>query len=133
MSDLTPTSSGTAVAGVLQNFSTTGTSYLLALWLGDPGNGASPINNGTSITEVSGGGYGRQVIQFGAPNSAGAILSTNTVSFTNLPIANFDHIALFDSTSTIYIWGGTISGGLLSVTAGSTVNFVPGSIQGTAN
>ena len=133
MTDMTPISSGNAVAGVLQNFSTSGVSYLLALWLGDPGSGATAVNNGTTIKEIVGGSYARQIIQFGAPNSAGDVSSLNAQVFTAMPAGPFDHIAVFDSTGSTYIWGGPLTGGSVTVTVGTNVNFVVGAVQAQAS
>lgn len=66
-------------------------------------------------TEVTGGGYARQPVTFGAPADG---VSTNTadISFTNMPASTVTHIAIMDAATL----GNMLFHGPLA--AGKTVN-----------
>lgn len=97
------------------------TTYYLALFTSDPGTtGASG--------EVSGGSYARQSITFGAASS-GSEASTNTQTFTNIPVESggIGYFGIFTSGGT-YLGGGTVSGLSGSIPAGASVVFSTGAV-----
>lgn len=80
-------------------------------------------------TEVSGGGYARQAITFGAP-SGGAISNTAAVSFTASG-ANFGDVVavgIFDASTSgnLLAWDGITTA---TVNDGDTINFPIGDID----
>lgn len=82
-------------------------------------------------TEVSGGGYARQAITFGAP-SAGAIANTSAVAFTASG-ANFGTVVavgIFDASSSgnMLAWDAITSA---VVDDGDTINFASGDLDVT--
>lgn len=101
---------------------TSPTTVFLALYT------AAPTDAGGG-TQVSGGGYARQSITFGAP-SGGVITNTNTVSFTATGAA-FGTVlaaAVFDASTAgnMLAWN-TITSAV--VNDGDTISFAPGSIS----
>jgi len=98
------------------------TTYYLSL------HSATPGQNGAS--EITGGSYARQVIQFGAA-SGGAESSTDSQTFTNLP-AEASGIPYFGiwtaATGGTYLGGGTTTGLTGSLPAGISVNFATGAV-----
>lgn len=80
--------------------------------------------------EVSGSGYARQQISFGAPVN-GICLNTNMLSYTNMPGVTITHTAIMTAQT-----GGTmlLHGALQNqraLTAADTVTFVPGALAVT--
>lgn len=89
---------------------------------------AAPSDAGGG-TQVSGGGYARQAITFGAP-SGGVITNTNTVSFTASGAAYGTVVAagVFDASTAGNLLGqNTITSAV--VNDGDTISFAPGSIS----
>lgn len=81
-------------------------------------------------TEVTGGGYARQVITFAA-ESGGAASNDTTITFTNLPAATVTHAAICTAlTGGNFLFHGSI-GSPRSVIAGTDLYFDPGDIVAT--
>lgn len=83
------------INAVLRNTSyTSPATVYVALYTTDP-------TNADTGTEVSGGGYSRKAVTFGAPTAAGATDNTNTVTF-DAATANWGtitHFAIRDAAS----------------------------------
>jgi len=118
MALLAVTSENTAISAVF----VPSTTYYLSL------HSATPGQNGAS--EITGGSYARQVIQFGAA-SGGAESSTDSQTFTNLP-AEASGIPYFGiwtaATGGTYLGGGTTTGLTGSLPSGISVNFATGAV-----
>jgi len=98
------------------------TTYYLSL------HSATPGQTGTS--EISGGSYARQGITFGSA-SGGSEASTNSQTFTNLPVASggIGYFGIWSAaTAGTYIGGGTTTGLTGSLPAGISVNFATGAV-----
>jgi len=79
-------------------------------------------------TEVTGGSYARQTVTFGSA-SAGSISNTTVVTFTNMPAASLNAIAIYDSASTPKrLAYGPLSGAPKSVSSGDTFQLAIGSV-----
>jgi len=118
MALLAVTSENTAISAVF----VPSTTYYLSL------HSATPGQNGAS--EITGGSYARQVIQFGAA-SGGSESSTDSQTFTNLP-AEASGIPYFGiwtaATGGTYLGGGTTTGLTGSLPSGISVNFATGAV-----
>ena len=119
MALLAVASENTAIAAIF----VPSTTYYLSLHSATPGQ--------TGASEVSGGSYARQAITFGSA-TAGTELSTNSQTFTNLPV-EASGIPYFGIWSTVsggtYIGGGTTTGLTGSLPAGISVNFATGAVS----
>jgi len=118
MALLAVASENTAIAAVF----VPSTTYYLSL------HSATPGQTGTS--EISGGSYARQSITFGSA-SGGSEASTNSQTFTNLPVESggIGYFGIWDSaTSGNYKGGGTNTGLAGSLPAGISVNFATGAV-----
>lgn len=74
-------------------------SWYLALHTADPTEAA------LATTEVSGGGYTRQLVRFGSPSS-NLITVTSDVTFSNLPACTVNHLALWDEDDNMWLYDG---------------------------
>lgn len=89
----------------------------------------SATSDGAAGTEVTGGGYARQAVTFGAP-SDGASSNTGAVSFT-MPAATVTHAAIMDaSTAGNMLFHGALSASK-TTTSGQTLTFAIGDITAT--
>lgn len=88
---MTSVLSNYAGGAALQQLLRSGTCYL-ALHTSDP------TVLGLLTTEVSGGGYSRQVVTFGAP-SGKTCVSTNAQVFPGMPVVVVTYLAVWDSSS----------------------------------
>lgn len=112
MADLPAASETAAIVGVLTN----GTSYFLSLHSADPGT--------TGASEISGGSYARQTIQFTNGTSTDAQVFTGMPSEAgNLWIGIWSLV-----TGGTFKWGGTAAAVTGPVAAGATVNFAVGAV-----
>ena len=118
MALLAVASENTAIAAIF----VPSTTYYLSL------HSATPAQTGTN--EISGGSYARQVITFGSA-SGGSEASTNSQTFTNLPVESggIPYFGIWDSlTAGNYKGGGTTTGLTGSLPAGISVNFATGAV-----
>lgn len=103
------------------------TTYYMSLHTADPGT--------TGASEITGGSYARQAIQFGSA-SAGSQASTDSQSFTSMP-AEAGGAPFFGiwsaATAGTYLVGGSTSGLSGAISAGSTVAFATGGVTITAS
>jgi hypothetical protein len=105
----------------------TATNFYLALFTTDPG------TTGSS-GEMTGGGYGRQLINFAAPAGGSAVSggSNPAQNFTNVPAAagGIPYFGIYTAvTAGTYDAGGTTSGLSGSIPAGATVSFAAGQVS----
>jgi hypothetical protein len=95
------------------------TNYYLSLHSASPGT--------TGASEISGGSYARQVIQFASP-SASATQSTGAQAFASMPAVTVTAFGIWSAVSGgTYIWGGNLTGSL-TVPVGSSVDFATAAI-----
>jgi hypothetical protein len=85
----------------------------------------TPSTATTPGSEVVGGGYSRKPIQFNAP-SGGAITSSNTLTYINMPATTVGGVDEYDANGTTRRWFGLLStnktcnaGDTFSISAGS--------------
>lgn len=81
----------------------------------------------TGTAEVTGGGYARQAITFGAP-SGGTSANTSALNFTNMPAVTVTHIGLWSAaTSGTFSQSGSLTASVV-VAAGNTLQFAAGAV-----
>jgi hypothetical protein len=91
---------------------------------------AAPTDAPGSGTEVSGGGYARQAIAFGAASAAGTSVNSDTVAFSAAggDFGTVTHLGIFDaSTGGNCLWHGAL-GASRTVNNGDTLSFGVGAI-----
>lgn len=112
------------INGVLRNSTyTPPTTVYLALF-------TTPTTDAGGGTEVTGGGYARGAITFGAP-TGGVSYNTNTVSFTNMPVATVTHLAIMDAaTGGNMLFHGALTTQRTTALADS-ITFAPGALTAT--
>lgn len=118
MALLAVASENTAIASIF----VPSTTYYLSL------HSATPGQTGTS--EVSGGSYARQALTFGSA-SGGLEASTNSQTFTNLPVeaSGMPFFGIWTAaTAGTYLGGGSTFGLSGSLPAGISVNFATGAV-----
>lgn len=117
MADFPATSSNTAIAALLPSAST----FYLSLHTADPGT--------TGASEVTGGSYARQAIQFNAPSN-GTATSSTAQSFTAMPAESGNlWIGIWSAASGgTFLWGASAAAVTGPVAAGATVNFAIGAV-----
>jgi hypothetical protein len=105
----------------------TATNFYMALFLTDPGT--------TGVSgEMIGGGYGRQLINLGAPSGGVAVSggANPAQNFTNIPNApsGIPYFAVFSAlTGGTYQFGGVTSGLTGNIPVGATVAFANGQVS----
>ena len=66
---------------------------------------ADPTEAGLLSTEVSGGGYTRQLVRFSSP-SGDQITTSSAVSFSNMPACTVNHLSVWDEDDNMWIYDG---------------------------
>jgi hypothetical protein len=122
MSDLTAASENAAVGAII----TASTTYYLSLHTADP--------TTTGASEVTGGSYVRQIIQFGAA-AGGVMTSTDAQAFTSMPSEGGNlYIGLWTASSGgTYKWGSPAVAVTGPVASGATVSFAIGAVTATVS
>lgn len=103
------------------------TTYYMSLHSATPGT--------TGASEVSGGSYARQVIEFGSA-SGGVLASTDAQTYTSLPALSggVPYFGLWTSLSGgTYLGGGTVTGAPGPMSAGASLSFGTGVITGAVS